>query len=326
MRRREFIGLVGGAAAWPVVGRAQQQAVPVVAFLNTSTPQAGGAGTVAAFTRGLAEAGFVEGRNVAFEARWAGNDNSLLPQLAADLVARRVAVIVALGASEAGIAAKQATSTIPIVVAGGADPVRYGLVASLNRPGGNVTGVSYLFNELAGKRLDLLRELVPTVTTFGYITDLPRDDTGIIKDMLVAAQALGREVIVFNCRDTNDFDAAFATMVERGAGAFLVSAFPLAFNNRRKIVALAAQYKLPGIYAQSAYAHEGGLMAYSADASALLQVAIQYVARILKGEKPADLPVHLPTKFDFVVNLKTARTLGLAIPLMLQVAATTVIE
>jgi len=232
-----------------------------------------------------------------------------------------VAAIVASGGVFSPLAAKAATSTIPIVLAGGADPVKYGLVASLSRPGGNITGVTYIFSELAGKRLDLLLKLVPQATSVGYLVpgllpgpgradQVARENTG---EVLAAARSLGRQIIVLECRAPPDFDAAFATMVERQAGAVLVEAFSLAASNRDKIVALAARHKIPAIYAQSQYVYEGGLMSYGS-ASLMRQVAVRYVARILKGVKPADLPVEQPTKFDLIVNLTTAKALGLTVP------------
>jgi putative ABC transport system substrate-binding protein len=232
-----------------------------------------------------------------------------------------VAVIVAAGALPSPLAAKAATSTIPIVIAGGVDPVKYGLVASLSRPGGNITGVTYIYSELAAKRLDLLLKLVPQATTVGYLVDSQVDQVA----PLTAARVLGRQIIVLECRALPDFDTAFATMIERQAGAVLVEAFPLAYNNRDRILALAARHKIPAIYAQSQYVYEGGLMSYGSQ-GIMGQVAIRYVARILKGAKPADVPVEEPTKFDLVVNLTTAQTLGLTIPPTLRVLASEVIE
>jgi putative ABC transport system substrate-binding protein len=300
IRRREFIILLGGGAAWPLAARAQQPGViPAIGFLDPTSPDAFPLG-VAGFRRGLKEAGYVEGRNVTIEYRWAEGQLDRLPRLAADLVGRRVAVIVASGAIDAALAAKAATSTIPIVFQGGADPVKYGLVASLNRPGGNITGVTAIANELAGKRLELLRELVPKATTVGYLVDNQSDETerDLTSDLLAAARALGRQVIVLECRGDNDFEAAFATLAQRQPSALLVSAFPLAFNNRPKILALAARHKIPAIYAQPQYAWEGGLMSYDG-VGTLRQIGFYYVPQILKGAKPADLPVQQPTKFRF---------------------------
>ena len=325
MKRREFISLVGGAAAWPLVARAQQP-MPVVGFLNYPASPETDTGEAAEFRRGLKEAGYVEGQNVAIEFRRT-NTQSELPALAADLVHRRVAVIAAAGSAQPVLAAKAATSTIPIVYAGGADLVKYGLAASLNRPGGNVTGIITLHNELAGKRLDLLRELVPQATTVGYFAGDQGNEAQqeTTSDMLAAARALGRQVIVLECRNVEDFDLAFATLVERGAGALLVSAFPLAFGNRGKILALAARYKIPAIYSQSPFAYGGGLMSYSAVVTSG-QLGSYYVPQILKGAKPAELPIQRPTKFRLVINLKTAKALGLTVPDKLLVAADEVIE
>src|SRR5215467_7411722 len=301
IRRREFIILLVGEAAWPLAARAQQSGViPVIGFLDPTSPDAFPPG-VAEFRRGLEEAGYVEGRNVTIEYRWAEGQFDRLPQLAADLVERRVAVIVAFGGVAAALAAKGATSTIPIVYSGGADPVKYGLAASLNQPGGNITGVTSIVNELAGKRLQLLRELVPQATTIGYLVDNQTETPHVLtSDLLAAARALGLQVIFLKCRGDSDFEAAFATLVLRQPSALVVSAFPLAFNNRPKILALAARHKIPAIYAQSQYAREGGLMSYDG-VSTLRQIGFYYVPQILKGAKPADLPVQQPTKFRLLI-------------------------
>jgi putative ABC transport system substrate-binding protein len=326
MRRREFItGL--GAAASPLAARAQQPGIiPVIGFLEPTSPGAFPRG-VAEFRRGLEEAGYVEGRNVTIEYRWADGQFDQLPRLAADLVGRRVAVIVASGGVDAALAAKGATSTIPIVFAGGADPVTYGLVASLNRPGGNITGMTGILNELAGKRLELLHELVPQATTVGYLVDDQTPEKAHVptSDLLAAARALGLHVIVLECRSDRDFEAAFATLVQRQPSALMVSAFPLAFNNRPKILALAARHKIPAIYPQPQYTRGGGLMSYDG-VSTLRQIGFYYVPQILKGARPADLPVQQPTKFRLLINAKTAEALGLAIPRTLLVIADEVIE
>jgi putative ABC transport system substrate-binding protein len=325
MRRRKFITLLGGAAAWPLAARAQQ-AMPVIGFLDPGTFEANALGVVR-FRQGLAEAGFVEGRNVAIEFRWANTQTGRLRALADDLVGRRVAVIVATGAVVSALAAKAATATIPIVIATGSDPVKYGLVASLARPGGNITGVTYLANELEGKRLDLLRELVPSAKFFAYLVGNQQSKTSQeqTSELLAAAGALGRQVIVLECRSDRDFEVAFATLVERHAEALIVGLFPLAFNNRDKIVALAARHKIPAVYPFAAFAYDGGLVSYSAGGVAR-QVAFDYVGRILKGAKPADLPVQRPTKFELIINLKTANVLGLEIPPTLLTRADEVIE
>ena len=241
-------------------------------------------------------------------------------------VRRRVAVIVASGAVPAALAAKGATSTIPIVFSGGGDPVKYGLVASLNRPGGNITGVTTILNEVAGKRLDLLREVVPQATTVGYLVDNQAETPHVLtSDLLAAAHALGLHVIVLECRSDGDFEAAFATLVQRQPSALLVSAFPLAFNNRTKILALATRHKIPTIYAQPLYVREGGLMSYYG-LGGLYEAGFYYVPRILKGAKPADLPVQQPTKFRLLINARTAEALGLTIPPNLLAVADEVIE
>jgi len=327
MRRREFIALLGGgaAAASPLGARAQQPAMPVIGFLDPGSPETA---RVDGFRQALADAGYVEGRNVAIEFRWANTQLERLRALAEDLVKHRVAVIVASGGVGAALAAKAATSTIPIVLAGGADPVRYGLVASLNRPGGNITGVTFILNELAGKRLTLLTALVPQEMTVAYLVgdqQAYEREAQLTSDLLAVARELGRQVIVLECRSTSDFDSAFATLVERRAGALLVSAFPLAFNNRDKILALAAHHQIPAMYPQSPYAYEGGLMSYFAVVT-LRQVVVDYVAPILKGAKPADLPIQQPTKFRLVINLKTAKALGVTIPDKLLALADEVIE
>jgi putative tryptophan/tyrosine transport system substrate-binding protein len=326
--RRDFIAGLSAAATptlWPLAAHAQQAGIPVIGYLGASSPEAAKE-VVADFRRGLRDAGHIEGQNVAIEFRWANAQFGVLRQLASELVRLPVAVIFASGGVGSPLAAKAATSTIPIVIAGGADPVKYGLVASLSRPGGNITGVTYIFSELAGKRLDLLLKLVPHATTVGYLVagldQVTRENTG---ELLTAARAVGRQIIVLECRALPDFDAAFATMIERQAGAVLVEAFALAISNRDKILALAARHKIPAIYAQSQYAYEGGLMSYAA-AGAARQAAIQYVARILEGAKPADLPIAQPTNFRLVINLKTAKALGLEIPPMLLVQADQVIE
>jgi ABC-type uncharacterized transport system substrate-binding protein len=325
-KRRQFISLLGGAAIWPVAARAQQTAMPVIGFLSYPALLETNRGEAAEFRRGLKEAGYVEGQNVAIEFRLT-NTQSELPGLAADLIHRQVAVIAANGSVHPVLAAKAATSTIPIVYAGGADLVRYGLAASLNRPGGNVTGIITLHNELSSKRLDLLRELVPQATTVGYLGGDQQDEATqeLTSDMLAAARALGRQVIVLECRSVEDFEPAFATLVERGGGALLVSAFPLAFGNRGKVLALAARYKIPAIYSQSPFAFGGGLMSYSAVVTSR-ELGSYYVPQILKGAKPADLPIQQPTKFRFVINLKTAKALGLDVPPTLLARADEVIE
>ncbi len=332
MRRREFIAGLGGAAAWPLAARAQQPGgMPVIGFLGAGL-SAQNADNVVAFRQGLAETGYVDGQNVTIEFRWANNGNRLLPGLTADLVRRQAAVIVASGALTAPIAAKAATSTIPIVFVNGGDPVKYGLAASLNRPGGNVTGVTLLSAGIGGKRLSLLRELLPHATTVAYLSP----SSSILtyeeqkSDILAGARALGQQVIVAEVGGDLDFEAAFTTFVEHGAAAVVVAAVLFFFGvpgNRDKIFQLAARHKIPAIYPSRADAVAGGLMSYGADVvGAHRQLGVQYVAQILKGAKPADLPVQQPTKFELVINLKTAKALGLEIPRRLLVQADEVIE
>jgi putative tryptophan/tyrosine transport system substrate-binding protein len=324
IRRREFIAALCGATAWPVGARAQQVKMPVIGFLATSPPEATQE-IVANFRSSLREAGYVEGKDVAIEFRWS-NDQLVLTEMAADLVRRQVDVIFASGASAALLAAKTATSTIPIVFEGGVDPVKYGLVASLSRPDGNVTGVTSIHNELAGKRLDLLLKLVPQATTIAYLAgSKPEPERGYTDDLLAVADRLERQIIVLECYSPADLEGAFATMVERQAGGLIVSAFPAAFNNRNKVLALAADHKIPTIYPQSQYAYGGGLMSYCA-VGTTRQAVTQFVARILKGAKPTDLPIRRPTQFKFIINLKTAKALGLAIPPMVRMLADQLIE
>jgi putative ABC transport system substrate-binding protein len=327
MRRPEFVMLLGCMAmAWPLAAQAQQVAMPVVGFLDPGSPETS-QGLVVDFRQGLADAGYVEGKTVAIEYRWANAEVRNLPELAKDLADRRVNVIVASGAVGSALAAKAATSTIPIVIAGGADPVRYGLAASLHRPGGNVTGITVIHGELAAKRLDLVRDLVPGATAIAYLTNPVRSPvaTEYANELFGSARAGGRRLIILECLSAKDLEPAFTTLVQSGAEALVVEAFVTAFNNRGRIVALAAQYKIPTIYPQPQYVHDGGLMSYSA-ATTLRDVAIQYVAPILKGANPANLPIQQPTKFMLVINLKTAKALGLEVPLTLQAIADKVIE
>jgi putative ABC transport system substrate-binding protein len=331
MKRREFITLLGGAAAWPFAARAQQTAIPVVGFLDIGLPVPKNSPRLTAFRRGLAETGYVEGQNVTFEFRWAHTEHSLLPELAADLVRRPAAAIVATGSVTAVLAAKAATSTVPIVFAMGIDPVKYGFVTSFNRPSGNVTGMNLLNSELMGKQLGLLLELAPQSTTVGYLSapaDAPifEDLTGRV---LAAAQALGRDIMVLEAERDADFTAAFATIAERRAGALLVGGFTSFADarHRRMIVELAARYKIPTMYPDRLYTSFGGLMSYSPDFIDIYrQLGVQYVGRLLKGAKPADLPVQQPTKFELVLNLRAAKALGIEFSAKLLALADEVIE
>jgi putative ABC transport system substrate-binding protein len=327
MKRRELIILIGGAAAtWPLAVRAQQPAMPVVGFLHVAFPTPYTQQLVA-FRHGLKQSGFIEGRNVAIEYRWANNENDRLPELAADLVRRQVTVIVAAGGTASALAAKAATSTIPIVLVFGADPVRLGLVANLNRPGGNVTGVTFLTTELAAKRLELLRELIPQATTVAYLADL-RSVSGeeMLHDTLAAAGVLGRQIAVVEARSDHDFEPAFATAVERKAGALVVAASQLFDSNRDQLVALAARHKMPAIYQAREYVLDGGLMSYGASYGDTFRLGGLYVGQILKGESPANLPVQQATKVELVINLKTVKALGLEVPLSLMIRADEMLE
>jgi putative tryptophan/tyrosine transport system substrate-binding protein len=325
MRRREFIALLGGAATtWPLAAQAQQ-AIPVVGFLGGGTPR-GLEYLVEAFRRGLSEAGFVEGRNVTIEYSWAEDQQDRLPALAADLVRRQVAVIVA-GPTAAALAVKAATTTIPVVFQTGRDPVKDGLVTSFNRPGGNVTGVSQLAIELGAKRLALLRELVPHAGLIAVLT-YPQSVVSQeqVKDLLEAAGALGLRILVLNVESERDLNPAFASLVEQRADALVVSASAFFVSRRDRLVALAASNAVPTVYQSREYMAAGGLMSYGSDFSDVYRQVGVYTGRILRGEKPADLPVVQPTKFELVINLKTAKALGLTVPLPLQAAADEVIE
>jgi ABC-type uncharacterized transport system substrate-binding protein len=325
MRRREFIGLASGAAALPLVARAQQP-IPVIGFLSGQSPNSY-APFAAAFRAGLQEAGFVEGHNVAIEYRWAGGQYDRLPTLATDLVRRPVIEIVATGATPAVLAAKAATTTIPIIFTTGGDPVGLGLVASLNRPGGNVTGISFLVAQTGSKRLELLRQIAPSAMSVGFLVNPnnPNADNESA-DTLKAAGVLGRQVQIANASSESDIGAAFATFVQRRVNAIIVSADAIFVDRGDQLVALAARHALPAIYSVSELVAAGGLMSYGASqADAYRQVGV-YAGRILNGEKPADLPVVQPTKFELIINLKTAKTLGLAVPDSLLVQATEVIE
>jgi len=325
VRRREFITLLAGAlGAWPLAARAQQPAMPVVGFLR-STALAPFQNLVPAFGQGLKEAGFVEGQNVAIEYRYADNQRDRLPALVAELIRLPVAVLVVNAGAAA--AAKAATTTIPIVFASGADPIKDGLVASLNRPGGNITGVSWLGSQLGAKRLELLHQLVPKTTTIGMLVNPGSPETeGERKDVQAAAQALGLQLIMIDVSSDRDIETAFATLVQRGAGALFVGGGAFLTSKRESIVALAARYAIPAMYVSREEAVAGGLMSYGPSQSEAYRQAGIYAGRILKGEKPADLPVMQSTKFDLVINLKTAKALGLEVPMIMQMTADEVIE
>ena len=325
MKRRQFITLLGGAAVgWPAVHA--QQALPVIGFLNNQG-LGGRTHQVDAFRRGLGEKGYVEGKNVAIEYRWAENQYDRLPALAADLVRRQVAVIVATGGAPTARAAKAATATIPIVFTAGSDPVQDGLVDSLNRPGGNVTGVSFLTDALGAKRLGQLREIIPrTATVAVLINPQGPDAQNQLKDVPAAAQSIGQSIHIVNASTQDEVDAAFATISKLQAGGLLVGADPFFNDRRHQIVALAARPSFPAIYELREFVVAGGLMSYGASITDAYRQAGVYAGRILKGEKPSDIPVIQSTKFEFVINLKTAKSLGLQIHPQLLATADEVIE
>jgi len=324
--RRKFIAGLGGAAfAWPLAASAQQPAMPVIGFLNSTAPDPS-LGRVAAFRRGLNEVGYVERQSVAIEYRWAENQVYQLPRLVADLVRRQVAVIATTGGTASALAVKRATSAIPVVFEIGGDPVTAGLVDDLGRPGGNLTGVSLNAVALAPKQLELLRELIPKASMVAVLVNPNNPTSGIQARVEAAARAIGMKALVLNVSNENGFDAPFMTLVQQRADALLVGNDPFFINWREKIVALAARYAVPTIYAFRGYAAAGGLMSYGASITdAYRQVGV-YAGRILKGEKPADLPVVPSTKFELVINLTAARTLGFDLPPALLVRADEVIE
>jgi ABC-type uncharacterized transport system substrate-binding protein len=324
--RRSLITLLGGAAAWPIAARAQQPAMPVIGYLANAFP-AGFAHFVAAFKRGVGEVGYVEGQNVVIEYRWAEGQHERLPGLAADLIARRVAVIVATGGGAPALAAKAATTTIPIVFTGGTDPVKAGLVASLSRPSGNATGVINISTELTTKRLSLLRELVPNAALIAVLFNPQSPDAeGQVREVEEAARKIGQPIHLLGATSAGEFDAAFAGVIERRAGALFVSADPLFTTQRARLVALAAQHRMPASYSFRDFVLAGGLMSYGANLLDVHRQAGVYTGRILKGVKPADLPVLQPTKFDLFINLTTAKALGLDVPDRLLALVDEVIE
>jgi ABC-type uncharacterized transport system substrate-binding protein len=326
VRRREFLGVLGGAAlAWPIAARAQQP-MPVIGCLSGGT-SSGFAHLLASFRQGLSEAGYVEGRNVAIEYRWAEEGQyDQLPALAADLLGRRVAVMFA-NPIPAALAAKAATDTIPIVFAIGSDPVASGLVATINRPGGNVTGVTWLAIELGAKRLELLRDLVPRVASVALLVNPNNPNAGVqTKDMQVASATLGLQLNVLSASSPDDLDRVFAMLVRQQADALVISADPFFISRRNQLVVLAARHAVPVISVLREFAVAGALMSYGASFDDAYRLAGTYAGRILKGERPADLPVIQPTKFELVINLKTAKALGLDVPLQIQQLADEVIE
>jgi putative ABC transport system substrate-binding protein len=326
VKRREFILMVGGAAAWPLGARAQQPAMPVVGFLRADAPAAG-ANVVAAFGKGLSEIGFVEGRNLAIEFRWAQNDRDRIRELAADLIHRKVTVIAAPGSAVGALAAKALTTTIPIVFSTSGDPIRLGLVASLNRPGGNVTGFNSMSSELVPKQLGLLHELLPGAARLGMlVTRTFVDVDRVTKDAQSAAATIGRELEVLFVGTDREIDAAFAELVKKRVDGLLVADDVVLHGRRTQILTLAARHVLPAIYVDRAWANAGGLMSYGPIPNDQHRQVGIYVGRILKGEKPADMPVARATKFEFIINLATARAIGLTVPPTLLATADEVIE
>ena len=326
MRRREFITLLGGAAAWPLAARAQQTAMPVIGFINADSSK-GHAPEVSAFLRGLGEAGYIDGQNVAIEYRWAEGQNDRLPAMAADLVRGKVAVIAATS-TPAALAAKAATTTIPVVFETGSDPIELGLVASLSRPGGNVTGVTQSNAEIAPKRLELLHELLPTARTMALLVnpDEPAIAEPTAKEVVAAARILGLELHVLNASSEADFDGVFAKLSQLQAGGLVIVAGPGFTGHREQFDSLTLRHAMPAIFQHRAFTAAGGLVSYGSDITDAYRLTGIYTGRILKGDKPADLPVQQATKVELYINLKTAKALGISIPLPLSGRANELIE
>jgi putative ABC transport system substrate-binding protein len=326
MRRRKFFGILGGAALWPFAAPAQKKAMPVIGVLSTGSPNDSSGLIMGAFRQGLSEAGYVEGQNLAIEYRWAEGNYGRLPALAADLVDRKVDLIMA-SSPPAALAAKRATPTIPIVFRGGADPVGDGLIASLARPGGNLTGVITVANELIAKRLELLSELVPQA---GVIALLVNQNTAnaehVIRDVQEAARTKGLQLHVLKASSESEIDTAFASLVQLHVGALVVAADPFLSSRRERLTALASRHAVPAIYAWREFAVSGGLISYGANLTAAFRLVGSYAGKVLKGAKPADLPAEQPTKFELVINIKTAKALGLTVPPSLLASADEVIE
>jgi putative ABC transport system substrate-binding protein len=324
--RREFATAIGGAAAWPIVARAQQPAMPVIGALFTNSPEETAA-QVAAFRNGLNEAGYVEGRNVTIEYRWANNDLDRLPELAADLVRRQVAVVAAPVNNDAARAAKAATTTIPIVFGTSVDPVQVGLVASLNRPGGNVTGITSMNTELAAKRLGLLHELLPEATRFAVLVNPNSPPTASIAEELQSALSkIGGQIEVLAAGNNGEIDAAFANLVQKRIQGLLINPESLFLSRLRQIVTLATRHVVAAIYPSRFWAEAGGLMSYGSSFSELPRQVGIYTGRVLKGEKPGDIPILRAIKFELVINLVTAKAFGLTVPPTLLATADEVIE
>jgi putative ABC transport system substrate-binding protein len=326
MRRREFIALVGSCAvAWSLAAAAQQPAMPVVGFLSTLSPSKMAANVMNEFRQGLKEAGFVEGQNVKIEYRWADGHYDRLPTLAADLVNRQVAVIAATGGEPSPQVVKAATQTIPIVFMANGDPVAAGLVASLNRPGSNLTGVTIFGMMAVGKRLELLRQLMPKAGTIAYLMN-PSNPNWELGNVQAAAQSLGQQILVLNADSDREIDTAFATIAQQRVAALLVASDPLFFDRRDQLIALAARQAIPAVYYLRAFSQAGGLLSYGNNLADMYRQVGTYTGRILNGERPADLPVRQSTKFELVINLKTAKVLGLEVPPALIAIADEVIE
>ena len=326
MKRRDFITLLGGAAAWPFAARGQQAAMPVIGFLNSGSAQ-GAAQQLAAFLKGLGENGYVEGRNVAIEYRWAESQFDRLPAMMADLVYRQVAVIAAT-TTPAALAAKTVTTTIPVVFETGTDPVQLGLVTSLNRPGGNITGVTQLIVEVAPKRLELLHELIPTVRVMALLVD-PTDTTTAkttASEVLAAANRFGVQLHVLNASRETDFDEVFAKLIQLGAGGLVIAGGPFFVSHREQLAALTLRHAVPVAFQHREFAAAGGLLSYGSDITESYRLTGVYTGRILKGDKPADLPVQQATKVELYINLKTAKAFGLNVPNTLIGRADEVIE
>ena len=325
MRRREFITLLGGAAAWPLAARAQRPTLPVIGFLNGTSPEGYGR-FLLAFRQGLSETGYVEGRNVLFEYRWAEGHYDRLPVLVADLISSRVTVIAAT-TTPANLIAKTATTTIPIVFTTSSDPVDLGLVASLSRPGGNVTGVVTLNVELASKRLEQLHELVPSTSVIALLINPTNPNVkNELNDLQGSAHTIGHQLLVLEARTEDEIDMAFASFVQQQARALLVNTDAFFFSKRNQLIALAKRYAVPAIFDRREFTELGGLMSYGGSVTDVYRLAGIYTGRIIKGEKPADLPVQQSTKVELVINLKTAKALGLTFPISLLGRADEVIE
>jgi putative tryptophan/tyrosine transport system substrate-binding protein len=326
MRRREFVALLGCAAAWPLAAHAQQGTMPVIGFLSTGAPGSD-AFRLAALRQGLVEAGYVEGRNFAFDYRWADDQYERLPALAAELARREVAVIVTGGGATSTVAAKSATTTIPIVFVVGGDPVKSGLVSSLNRPDSNVTGVSFLANTLVAKQFEILHETIPKTALIAYLVNpTVANAEADTRNVLAAAEVIEQKVLVVRAQADSELEAAFVTLFQQRAGALVVGSDPFFLNRRDKLVELAARQKVPTIYFLREFASAGGLMSYGTSIAEAYRIVGLYAGRILKGEKPAELPVQQSSKVELIVNLKTAKALGLTVPPQLLARADEVIE